>query len=352
MDSYKQLAYQLDSLPQGFPATESGVELRILQLLFSPEEASLASKLQSDPETPSQIAARCDMDTQTVYPLLKEMSRKGLIKIIQEEGHLKFGLMPFVVGFYEMQGSRMNTEFAQLVEEYFKTGFEKVVKIQPQFHRVIPVRKSVSRNLEIHPYESAAQIIENAKSWGVTDCICRVQKKLIGEPCSHPIDVCMILSQSDGAFDNSKSIRTLTKEEALATLDRAADAGLVHSVSNYQEDFWYICNCCTCACGILRSMKDFGLANVIARSSFVNQVIEEDCTGCGSCVDFCYFGALSVDLTAHVNQTRCVGCGVCVDQCPSGALHLVNRPAEEVKPTPRTEKDWLQERASLRHTYQ
>jgi len=348
MDTYKQLAQQLDALPQGFPATQSGVELRILQMLFSPEEASLASQLQFDLETPFEIANRCRLDTKTVYPLLKDMSRKGLIKISQEQGHLKFGLMPFVVGFYEMQVSRMNAEFAHLVEEYFKTGFEEVMAIRPHFHRVVPVRKSVSRDLEIHPYESAAQLVENAQAWGVTDCICRVQKKLIGDPCSHPIDVCMILSQSAGAFDGSKTIQALTKEEALVTLDRAAEAGLVHSVSNHQEDIWYICNCCTCACGVLRGMKDFGLANVIARSSFVNQVNEKECSGCESCVEYCYFGALSVDLTAQVNPARCVGCGLCVDHCPSGALRLVNRPEDEIKPPPRTEKDWMEERAAIR----
>jgi len=348
MNPYEQLARTLDDLPQGFPATESGIELRILQHLFSPEEALLTAQMQFNPETPFQIAKRCSQDTNTIYPLLKGMAQKGLIKIARVEGHLMFGLMPFVVGIYEMQVNRMNAELAHMVEQYFKSGFGVVLKTSPQIHRVIPVRQSVSQDIEIQPYESAAQLVDGAQSWGVSDCICRLQKQLIGEPCDHPIDVCMILSQTAGAFDNNQVIHALTREEALATLDRAAKAGLVHSVSNYQEDISYICNCCTCACGILRGIQEFGIANVIARSSFVNQVNEEECTGCGVCIEHCSFKALSLDFTAQLDRARCVGCGVCVDHCPTGALSLVLRPAEEIKPTPRTEKDWMEERTLIR----
>ncbi|MBE2223324.1 MAG: 4Fe-4S ferredoxin, partial [Anaerolineae bacterium] len=38
-DIYQQLAHHLDDLPAGYPATESGVELRILRRLFTPAEA-------------------------------------------------------------------------------------------------------------------------------------------------------------------------------------------------------------------------------------------------------------------------------------------------------------------------
>jgi electron transport complex protein RnfB len=56
----------------------------------------------------------------------------------------------------------------------------------------------------------------------------------------------------------------------MGTLRRAAEAGLVHSVSNSVEGTYYICNCCTCSCGILRGMAELGIANVVASSAFVN----------------------------------------------------------------------------------
>jgi len=39
---YRQLQRHLDRMPVGFPATESGVEIRILRQIFTPEEAELA----------------------------------------------------------------------------------------------------------------------------------------------------------------------------------------------------------------------------------------------------------------------------------------------------------------------
>ena len=38
---YKQLAARLDALPNGFPATESGVELRLLAALLAPMDDAL-----------------------------------------------------------------------------------------------------------------------------------------------------------------------------------------------------------------------------------------------------------------------------------------------------------------------
>ena len=44
-DIYRNLQEYLDELPIGFPATESGVEIRILKHLFTPEEAEIALNL-------------------------------------------------------------------------------------------------------------------------------------------------------------------------------------------------------------------------------------------------------------------------------------------------------------------
>ena len=44
-DIYEELRARLDMFPQGFPRTESGLELEILRELFSPEEASLVGQL-------------------------------------------------------------------------------------------------------------------------------------------------------------------------------------------------------------------------------------------------------------------------------------------------------------------
>jgi heterodisulfide reductase subunit A-like polyferredoxin len=135
----------------------------------------------------------------------------------------------------------------------------------------------------------------------------------------------------------------------MATLRRAAEAGLVHSVSNSAEGVYYICNCCTCSCGILRGMAELGIANVVASSAFVNQVDDAICNGCEDCIETCQFDALSMDgMLASVNAVRCTGCGVCVIHCSTGALGLVRRPEEEIKPVPQTYADWGAQRIAER----
>ena len=349
-DVYKKLAERLDALPNGFPPTEDGAELRLLAKIFAPEEAELASQLRLTREVPEQIARRLGRDKGVVRKQLKGMARKGLITAGRTEAGLGYGLMPFVVGIYEMQIGNLDEEMAALFEAYYQQSFTEVLRIKPQVHRVIPVNESIKVDMEVRPHESAADLVNNAKAWGVLDCICRVQKQLIGDPCKHPVDVCMTLSEVPGAFDGSDIVRALNREEALETLQRAADAGLVHSVSNNQKGIHYICNCCTCSCGVLRGLTEVGIANVVARSSYVNEVDELLCNGCEICLDYCQFSALSLGDNGimQVNSVRCVGCGVCVPHCPDNALGMVLRPEEELVMPPDTIKEWGIARAADR----
>ena len=351
MDSniYRMLAQRLDNLPNGFPPTQDGVELQLLAYLFTPEEAALAARLRLTLESPEQLAQRLGYaDPKALREQLKGMARRGLIAAGRMEDGIGFKLMPFVVGIYEMQLSRLDAEMARLFEDYYRQAFGQVMSTQPSVHRVIPIGESVRLGMEIRPYESAAEILDAAGAWGVVDCICRKQKALLGEACSHPLDVCLVLHRRPGAFDQAPGVRTLTREGAMETLQRAARLGLVHQVSNTQEGASYICNCCTCSCGILRGMAELGIANVVARSAFVNQVDAALCMACEDCLEYCQFDALSLQEVAQVDALRCVGCGVCVPACPEGALGLVRRPEAEVEAPPLGEMEWYQQRAAAR----
>jgi Na+-translocating ferredoxin:NAD+ oxidoreductase subunit B len=350
--AYRQLARVLDALPNGFPAAEDESDLRLLAKIFLPEEAALASQLLPELETPAQIAERLGRDVREISSRLKEMVSKGQIAVGKTaQGRLGFGLLPFVVGIYEAQATRIDAEMSRLFEDYYHQAFGRALSMQPPVHRVIPIGESIQNTMEVRPYESAAGLVDRMQSWGVIDCICRKQKALIGEPCEHPLDVCMVLSEKTDVFPpgDSTPIRSLTQAEAHATLQRAAQAGLVHCVSNNQRETWYICNCCTCSCGVLRGMAELGMANVVARSAFVNQVDEQLCASCGECLSYCQFDALSLDAVAQVDAVRCVGCGVCVPICPQGALSLVRR-ADEMVP-PANEDDWRAARRQARSVH-
>jgi Pyruvate/2-oxoacid:ferredoxin oxidoreductase delta subunit len=347
MEVYKKLAERLDSLPQGFPPADDGSDMRLLQYLFTEEEAALGAELRLTPETSTQIAARLGRDKRETRKLLKQMTKNGLIKAEPIDGGFGFALLPFAIGIYEFQTGRFDEEMARLFEDYYQNKFKKVLTISPPVHRVIPVNETIDNDLEIEPYESAADIVKSMKSWGITDCICRRQQAYMGNPCDHPLDVCMTFSERAGAFTFSNTVREQTLEEALDTLQKAADAGLVHSVSNNQEGLWYICNCCTCSCGIMRGLAEQGIADVVASSSFILQVDDDLCSGCEACIEYCQFDSLVMndEGIVSVNTVRCTGCGVCVPKCDMEALTLIKRETVEIPPV--TERDWMDERAKV-----
>ena len=348
--TYKKLAEKLDRIPNGFPKTKSGVELKILTKLFTEEEAKLATYLSLVPQSIIEIVKITEADEPLVKSQLITMVKKGLIEIKKEEGKgLTFCLMPFVVGFYERQNGNIDKEFAELFEEYYHEAFHKIMMVDPSVHRVIPVERTIPVNINVMPYEKASTYLDKANSWGVLKCICRVQKHLIGQGCEHSIENCLAFSTKTGAFDRSDAIRAITKKEALQILDDANKEGLVHSTNNSQHDVTYICNCCTCSCGILRGITEHGNLSAIASSDFYAVVDPDKCNGCEICIDRCQFGAINIeDGTSVINSNFCFGCGLCVTTCSNEALSLALKDSNKIKIPPISEEDWREKRNQAR----
>jgi electron transport complex protein RnfB len=346
---YKKLAQKLDAIPNGFPATESGIELKILEWIFTPEEAALSAEMRLRAESVDEIAPRAGQDPKTAYNTLKDMVRKGLIYVKRAEGKLKFGLLPFAIGLYEEQLGRMDEEFAQMFEDYYHEALTDALLGQPAQLRVIPVEESIPVDIEIFPYERASDLLNQAKSFGVRDCICRTQQALLGNRCHYPMESCLVFARTEGAFAHSPITREITKEEALQILREAEEAGLVHSSGNYRQGHYYICNCCSCCCAVLRGIAELDIPTAVAKSDFYATVDGELCTACETCLERCQFGALSLlDDVCQVDRARCVGCGLCVSTCPSGALRLERKPPAERTPLPDGRKQWWAERAKDR----
>jgi NAD-dependent dihydropyrimidine dehydrogenase PreA subunit len=343
---YKKLAQKLDSLPNRYPATESGVEIRLLEKIFTPQEATLAAEMGAKKEPASVIASKAGVPEKEAGKTLKEMVRKRVILFSKGDDGLVFGLMPFVVGFYEELLPRIDEEIARLFEDYFLEIKGNLTGKGPSVHRVVPVQESIDFELEVYPHEVALSLIDNAKSWAVRDCICRVQKELIGDPCDHDLENCLVFAPIEGAFDNSEIDRVISKEEALDILQQAEDAGLVHTTGNYTDHNAYICNCCTCSCGILRGVAEFNNSSAVAKADFLAVVSEDLCIACGDCLSRCQFDALELteDLCL-VDPVNCVGCGLCVPVCPENALVLIRRQPGEVPAPPKNIKAWGQLRA-------
>ena len=349
-DVYKRLAEKLDKMPNGFPATESGVELKILRKIFTPEEAEMALKIKPIPETAEAIAERLDMPLSKMQAILDDMAVKGQIGGVKIGGQYMYMLFPFVIGIFEFQLNRIDKELAEMVEEYAPSLMGTVGNFPPHFVRVVPVNTQIKAEHQVLLHEDVHQIIENAKSFQVMDCICRKESALLGHPCDHTLEACMSFSSEEGAFDKHPLGRVITKEEALEVAAKAEEEGLVHHTYNVKSGHYFICNCCSCCCGILRGMNDFHAPYLIAKSNYVAMIDQESCETCGVCADErCPVEAIEeVDGTYAVKPERCIGCGVCTTGCPTESISLIRKPESSWNDPPSHLVEWYMKRAASR----
>jgi electron transport complex protein RnfB len=333
-DVYKRLADFLDKMPAGYPRTESGVELRILRRLFTPEEAELSLHLTLLPEESRVVARRAGLPVAEVAQRLAEMTEKGLIYPVYTPGKPTQYMAPqFVIGFYEGQVNRLTMELVHDVEEYWPVLVQAEFWPQAPQLRTIPVGQSVEAPLEVLPYESAEELVRRQTRFAVANCVCREEQDLAGHHCAKPRETCMTFGGAADYYVRTGLGRTISMEEALGILDLAEQTGLVLQPS-YAKDAMNICACCGCCCGVLRMARMTSEPASVLVSAFRANLDAELCQGCATCESRCQMEAITVNGKAALDLSRCIGCGLCVSTCPSGALNLVRKPAAEQRKLP------------------
>ncbi|MDO9263716.1 MAG: 4Fe-4S ferredoxin, partial [Desulfosalsimonadaceae bacterium] len=257
-DPYKALQRHLDAMPVGFPATRSGVEIRILKHLFDPDEAMLAMALTHRPESVQMIAERVpdkNISGERLHAMLNHMATKGSILRKTTDDIDRYALTPFVVGMFEFQLAKMTPELYADAARYFREAFglAYLSTAVPQM-RVIPIEKSLSPEKNtIATYDRIRHIIENTNGKiGVADCICRKGKDLIGEPCKKTDrrNLCFGFRDYFETYQREGWFREVGKDEALEILMQSEAEGLVLQTTNEQEP-QAVCACCGCCCGVL-----------------------------------------------------------------------------------------------------
>ena len=126
-DVYRGLQRHLDALPVGFPPTVSGVEIRILKHLFTPDEAALASYLSIIPEPLGRIHARIQgkmgISLQELEGSLDTMFRKGTVLMRSDREEKCYSNAMLIVGMFELQVERLtNPIVARLLYKLTQFG--------------------------------------------------------------------------------------------------------------------------------------------------------------------------------------------------------------------------------------
>lgn len=352
-DVYTRLARALDKLPNGYPPTEDGVHLAILRKIFSPQDAAMTLRLKPIPEPAEVIAKRIRRPTDEVKADLDAMADRGQIFKMRIRGVENYAMAPFVIGIWEFQLNHLDREMAELFERYAPTLLTTLGGHEPPLVRVVPVNKRIDAGAEIMHYDDLRRILESCKSFRVAECICRKEMDLLGKPCSHTLETCMSFAPAEDAYEGMPEWgRSVTRDEALELLEKCEEEGLVHNTYNVQGQPFFVCNCCSCCCGLLRALNEHGAPHMIARSNYVAEIDADECIVCGVCGDGerCPVSAIVEveDDVFRVDAMRCLGCGVCATGCEFDAIRLVERPESERRTPPESIIKWSIERTDHR----
>ncbi len=345
--AYVKLQKHLNHQTMGFPATRSGVEINILKHIFTPEEAEIACCLRYQYEPLETIFRRAGdrvASPENLAKLLESIQKKGGIETKYINGNKLYCNAPLVVGMYEYQLNRLTPEFINDFETYTsdkKFGIDFLSTKLPQM-RTIPIAKSVMPQHNVSTFDEVSTLLQRAEApFAIFDCICRKKKTIEGKSCkaTDRKETCLAIgNMARMALANGMG-REITCKEALTIIEENQKQGLVLQPSN-TEKAEFICSCCGCCCGMLRTHKVLPKPLDFWATNFHAEVEREACDGCGACEKRCQVGAVKVPAKkrpAQVNLDRCLGCGVCVTGCPTQSITLVKNPAE-VRP-PLTRED-------------
>jgi Na+-translocating ferredoxin:NAD+ oxidoreductase subunit B len=332
-DLYEKLRRRLDDMGTGFPATQTGVEIKILKRLFTEADAELFLSLSPMLETPDSIAARLNLEREPTARHIEDMATRGLLFRQKKNNVTRYAAVPFVVGIFEYQLNSIDETFARDMEVYHWEAFGDSYHTGTPVLRTIPINRELVTEWPIAPYEDVMKIFDNQKKIAVAPCICRTIAKKDGRGCDKPMEACFVFGSHASFYVDNGMGRFITSEEAKEIARKNEAAGLVLQPFNAQF-MGGMCSCCGDCCGILRSLKKQSNPAAAVKSNYYALVDGDDCTGCETCLDRCQMDAIDiVEGKALINLKRCIGCGLCISTCSADAVHLVKK-SEDLRYVP------------------
>lgn len=289
---------------EGAPVKEHHPEYYGLECVVTDDMADVAlgmelRKYMGVPE----IAKKCGKSEEETHKLLLQLEDVGVIESKVENGIEEFMILIFVPGVFELMVTNTTQideypQIAKAFEEYTRIRMGKLVPNVPRGYgvmRVIPIETAIDGASRVASYEELSYWLDKYDpSIGVTDCECRISRRVMGEGCGHlEKDMCIMVGHTAESCIRTGKARRISKQEALDILKRAEENGLMHQVTNIdgEDKIFGICNCCRCSCFGLRTSQYFNTPN-LSNNNFIARIDEEKCVACGQCVETCPGDAL------------------------------------------------------------
>ena len=347
--NYKRLTDRLNLFPQGAPPSD--LLYQILALLFSAEEAALVAALPIRPFTADQAAKNWRVPVAEAEQTLQRLAGRALLVDIRGMDKTEYVMPPPMAGFFEFALMRTRGDIDQkllseLYEQYITVEDDFIRQLfltgNTQLGRVFVNEDAVGSEHALHvlDYERATQVIETASEIGVGLCYCRHKREHQGKACDAEMDICMTFNTVAASLIHSEYARRIDRSECKELLHRAWEQNLVQFGENVQNGVNFICNCCPCCCEAMIAAQRFGHEHPVHTSNFIARV-EENCSGCGLCLNACPVRVISLEpeqsdgsgrKRAVIDEELCLGCGVCVRNCRLNALAMEARKKRVLTP--------------------
>jgi len=348
---YTALVERINHTPQGAPPAET--LYRILQILFSEKDAALVAQLPIMPFTVNKAARIWKVKPSEARRTLEDLAGRALLLDMEEEGEQTYLLPPPMAGFFEFSLMRLRKDIDQkalseLFYQYLNVedDFIKALFTEGETHlgRIFVHEPSLSAEISlcVLDYERATEVIKTASYRGISICYCRHKMQHLGRDCNADKEICMTFNVAARSLIKYGHARAVSTEECLDLLHVAYDQKLVQFGSNVREQVAFICNCCGCCCEAMIAARRFCLLHPVHTTNFLPEIREEDCTGCGQCVNICPVEAVSL-VSANdprkpkrkivsLRENICLGCGLCVRACPENHIALKTRARRVITP--------------------
>jgi ferredoxin len=349
--AYQDLVERLNRFPQGAPPSD--LLYRILQMLFSEEEATRAALLPIKPFRADEAARVWKVTLFQARSTLERLADRGLLIDVEEDGASVYSLPPPMAGFFEFSMMRVRDDIDQkalseLFYQYLNVedDFIKALFVtgETQLGRAFVHEPSLSPEVSLHilDYERASEVIKTASHRAIGVCYCRHKMEHLGKACSAPMNICMTFNNAAESLIKHGIARSVDEQEDLELLHEAYEHNLVQFGENGREQVSFICNCCGCCCEAMVAAKRFGTMHPVHTTNYIPVINEATCNGCGRCIDVCPVEAMGMvsagdpihrkKRKARLDEDRCLGCGVCVRNCREQSLRLKERAQRVITP--------------------
>jgi ferredoxin len=321
----------------------------ILKMLFNEQEAKRVSLLPIKPFTAKQAAYLWKMDLSGAQRVLDELASRAIL--LDVDGI--YSLPPPMAGFFEFSMMRIRNDVNQKVlaelfyqylnveEDFIKALFATGTTQLGRAFVQEPVLSSENA-LHVLDYERASEVIRIATHIGIGTCYCRHKMRHLGKECNAPMEICMSFNYTAASLIKHGIARSVSSTECLKLLETAYMHNLVQLGENNRRQVNFICNCCGCCCEAMIAARKFGILQPVHTTNFLPQISDDECNGCGKCIDVCPVAAMTLVSANNPQKPKmkkakllediCLGCGVCVHSCSFGSLSLKSRTERVITP--------------------